>query len=181
MKKLVVALLCLLSVFSLVGSVNAAENEDKKVMVYIFTKLGCPHCEESKTYFSELSQDEEYGDMIQVKYLQVWGSDWTNVNTKNQTIMNSVAADLGAPTPDGAPFIIVGTKYYSGFSEEQMDEDIKKEIKRAYEDSKYKDPVAKYLKEPNNVVNTIVLFSILGILIAGGTALVVMSRKANKK
>lgn len=179
MKKLVVSLLCLLFVFGLMPTAYAKDEEDNKVMVYIFTKLGCPHCEESKEYFSTLSQDEKYGKMFKVKHLQVWGADWQDVNVKYQTVMNSVASDMGAKTPDGAPFIVVGEKYYAGF-ESKMDEEIKTEIERAYNSDDYKDPVAKYLKEPNNTLNTIILFSILGVIIIGGTTMVVLARKGNK-
>ena len=44
-------------------------------------------------------------------------------------------------TADGVPFIVIGKRYFSGFAE-SMQEDLKNEIKEAYESDDYEDVVA---------------------------------------
>ena len=54
--------------------------------------------------------------------------------------MNQVATELGT-SASGVPFIVVGDKYFSGFSKESSPSQLKEEIKKQYENKDYQDIV----------------------------------------
>ena len=63
----------------------------------------------------------------------------------NNELLGDVAKELGTEA-SGVPFIVVGEKYFSGFSSETSPEDLKEAIKEAYNNEDYQDVVAAVKK-----------------------------------
>ena len=101
--------------------------------VIIFRGEGCPHCEEALQWFDSI--EAEYGQYFDLETYEVWN------DTENAELMEKVGNYLGE-TPDGVPYIIIGTKTFSGFAE-SYEEDIKSSIMEEYN---------KNLEERVNVV-----------------------------
>lgn len=114
---------------------NENKEEAKKITIYLFRGEGCPHCAEAEEWFEELDKDEEYSKYYELKDFEVWYDE------NNATLMDDVAKALDTEA-NGVPFIVIGKKYFSGFSSE-MEDDIKTAIKEAYESDDYKDIVAE--------------------------------------
>lgn len=137
-----------------------------KVNVYVFRGEGCPHCEEAIEWFDNtLSNDEEYSKYYKLVKYEVWYDE------TNNELMKSVAKELGTEA-SGVPFIVVGEKYFSGFSSTSSPEQIKKAIKDAYENEDYQDVVAAVkkgisIKKDDNT-------SILPIIVVSAIAIVVV-------
>ncbi|MBQ6476836.1 MAG: hypothetical protein IJI43_00115 [Bacilli bacterium] len=131
--KLLLLALVLFIPFMVNVSADEAKEESKKVTVYLFRGDGCPHCAEAEEFFDELSKDEEYSKYYELVDYEVW------YNEKNAKFMDEVAKALDTEA-NGVPFIIIGEKYFNGYSSE-MAEDIKTAIKEAYDNKDYKDVV----------------------------------------
>lgn len=167
MKKLKLFIIGLLLVMPLFIFQTTALAESKKVNVYIFRGEGCPHCEEAIEWFEgTLAEDEEYKDLYELVKYEVWYDE------SNSELMQAVAEQLGTEA-SGVPFIVVGDKYFSGFSAQQSPEQIKTAIKEASENSKYQDIVSA-VKNGNKIVDTKEKTSILPIIIVSAVAIVVV-------
>ena len=140
-----------------------------KVNVYIFRGEGCPHCEEALEFFDELSKDEEYSKMYNLKTYEVWYDE------DNSALMKSVATALKEEV-SGVPYIVIGTKTFAGYAS-SMSGQVKDAIKAAYEDDDYKD-VVKEVKEgtfkeekyqfpivPVAIVAGVVILAVIGMVI----------------
>ncbi len=136
MKKLLASLICALSVLGFMPMAKAKENE--VVNVYMFTKDGCGYCEKALDYFSKLAADKEYGPMFNLITLEVFDGNFDVQDQDYYELLMKTAQKFDFNFK-GTPFIVVGETYFDGFTQE-YDEDIKKEIKRCYEDG-YVDPV----------------------------------------
>ena len=136
MKKLLVSLICALSVLGFMPLAKAKENE--VVNVYMFTKEGCGYCEKASEYFSKLATDKEYGPMFNLITLEVFDGNFDVQDQDYYELLMKTAQKFDFNFK-GTPFIVVGETYFDGFTQE-YDEEIKKEIKRCYEDG-YVDPV----------------------------------------
>lgn len=128
MKKLLT--LCTIAFFFLPFSVKAEEKV--KVPVYLFRGEGCPHCEDALTYFNGL--DEEDKKKIDVVKYEVW------YNEENEKLMAKVAEKLGE-TVTGVPYIVVGEKSFSGFTD-SIGEAIMDLVNEMYENDNIVDLVA---------------------------------------
>ena len=178
MKKLRLLGIILLSTFAVVlpNAVSAQE----KVNVYIFRGEGCPHCEEALEFFDKLSKDEEYSKYYNLKKYEVWYDE------DNAKLMEKVASELNE-TASGVPYIVIGKKTFSGYSEE-TGEQIKIAIKEAYDsisdtsESKktYKDVVKSVQKgttekkDKGSAVPIVITIGVAVFIIAG---LVVLTKK----
>ena len=132
MKKL--SLLLIAIVMLLIPFVVKAD-EKSKVNVYLFRGEGCPHCEEAMEWFNDtLGQDEEYSKYYKLVDYEVW------YDQDNNELMSKVAEELGTEA-NGVPFIVIGKKYFSGFSASVSPDQIKTAIKEAYDDKDYIDVV----------------------------------------
>lgn len=130
---LIIALLLILPFMIGINNVSAAKKN--KVNVYIFRGEGCPHCEEAIEWFEdELANDEEYSNYYKLVKYEVWYDE------SNKNLMDQVATELGT-SASGVPFIVVGDKYFSGFSKESSPSQLKEEIKKQYENKDYQDIV----------------------------------------
>lgn len=138
------------------------KKENKKINVYLFRGEGCPHCQEAEEWFKELDKDEEYSKYYTVVDYEVWYDE------DNAKLMDDVAKELGTEA-SGVPFIVIGEKYHSGFSTEMVDE-LKKDIKEAYESDSYKDVVKSVqkgtkaeVKKEKSVLIPIIIVSVIAI------------------
>ena len=168
MKKLFMALCCLLLVF-MPMAVRAEKNE--KIKVYIFYGDGCPHCHKAFEFFDSI--EEEYGKYYKLVKFETWYS------SSNNKMMFQVAEKLGTDTEGlGVPYIIIGDKVFEGYTE-SYDEEIKKAIKAAYESDNYEDKVKPIVDERDRK-NKETLYMACGSITALGILIVInsMSRKA---
>lgn len=88
-----------------------------KLNIYIFWGDGCPHCKHLAEFLGE--KQSEIGDKISLYTFEVWK------DKNNLAFLKSFGKFLGE-SPKGVPYIIIGNKTYSGFSE--TDEETKQEI-----------------------------------------------------
>jgi glutaredoxin len=167
MKKIKFLLIGLLLILPFVVGITNVNAASKKINVYIFRGEGCPHCEEAIEWFEDtLSKDEEYKDLYKLVKYEVWYDE------QNADLMDSVAKELGT-SASGVPFIVVGDKYFSGFSAENSPVEIKKAIKDQYEKEDYQDVVAA-VKKGASVNRGMDKGSILPIVIVSAIAVVVV-------
>lgn len=139
------------------------KKENKKINVYLFRGEGCPHCAEAEEWFKELDKDEEYSKYYQVVDYEVW------YNQENAALMEKVAKDLGTEA-NGVPFIVIGEKYFSGFSKDMAD-NIKTTIKDAYNNKNYKDVVNgtkssndKKTEKEKSILVPVILVSVFAVV-----------------
>jgi glutaredoxin len=171
MKKLLIAVCCLLLVF-IPMTTKAASKE--KVKVYIFYGDGCPHCHRAFEFFKSI--EDEYGKYYKLVKYETWYS------SSNNKMMFQVAEKMGTDTENlGVPYIIIGDKTFEGYTE-SYDEDIKKAIKDAYENDDYKDKV-KPIIDARNKENKETLYMACGSITALAILTIInaMSRKAFSK
>ena len=91
---------------------NYKESDDK-VNIYMFRGV---------TYFSTIV--DNYGDKFNLITYEVWK------NSDNAKLMDEVAKTLGEE-PNGVPYIIIGDKSFTGYSEE-MNSQIESQINKVY-------------------------------------------------
>lgn len=141
--------------------------DSKEVNLYFFRGEGCPHCEEAEQWFQSI--EEEYGSYFKVVDYETW------YNEDNAALMQKVAEARGE-TAEGVPYIIVGDKSWSGFTEsyeqeilDQITSVYAQDVSERYDIMKYLDGSApkKDAKDADKGAND-ALVLILIILIAGG-------------
>ena len=88
-----------------------------KLNIYVFWGDGCPHCKHLASFFGE--KKSEIGDKINLYSFEVWN------DKNNLAFLKSFGKFLGE-TPKGVPYLIIGNKTYSGFSD--SDDVTKQEI-----------------------------------------------------
>ena len=181
MKKLLLGILCALSLSML--NVKAAEETTKdKINVYVFTKDGCPYCEKAKTFLNSIT--DEYGKYFNLVVYEVYDAEW-NANENLKNAMDSVAKEFGDKV-NGVPYIVIGDEASWPGYQSAFDNDIKKAIKKAYENENYKDIVAPLIdnsigeKKDEHSNDTIITVAILVVLVGGIGSLVYFSRKKTK-
>ena len=82
----------------------------------------CSYCLKAVTYFSTIV--DNYGDKFNLITYEVWK------NSDNAKLMDEVAKTLGEE-PNGVPYIIIGDKSFTGYSEE-MNSQIESQINKVY-------------------------------------------------
>ena len=141
--------------------------DSKEVNLYFFRGEGCPHCEEAEQWFQSI--EEEYGSYFKVVDYETW------YNEDNAALMQKVAEARGE-TAEGVPYIIIGDKSWSGFTEsyeqeilDQIQSVYAQDVSERYDIMKYLDGSApkKDAKDADKGAND-ALVLILIILIAGG-------------
>ncbi len=139
MKRFLGLFVTILAFICLIGTVNAIEKpkvtDHEKINVYIFRGNGCPHCKDALNFFYGL--DGEYDDYFNIVTYEVWH------NQNNATLANDVAKKLG-DTFSGVPYIIVGSKSFSGFGSSTGTEIIETALTE-YKNKKYKDVVSSVI------------------------------------
>ena len=140
---------------------------DKKINVYIFRGEGCPHCEEAIEWFEgTLAEDPEYKEKYELVKYEVWYDE------DNSNLMSEVASELGTEA-SGVPFIVIGDKYFSGFSATDSPNEIKNAINEQYENKDYQD-IVKAVKNGSSIKKDKNSTSILPIVIVSAVAIVVV-------
>lgn len=151
----------------MVCQTNAFAKENKKVNVYMFRGEGCPHCEEAIEWFENtLNKDNEYSEKYELVKYEVW------YNEENNELMSEVANELGTEA-SGVPFIVIGDKYFSGFSSTESPAEIKAAIDEYYNNSDYQD-IVKAVKSGSSIKKEKENSSILPIVIISAAAIVVV-------
>ena len=148
---------------------NYKESDDK-VNVYLFRGSSCSHCFDAVTFFASIA--EEYGEYFNLKTFEVWS------NTDNADLMNKVGEKLGDEV-SGVPYIVIGKKSWSGFTDSYGDE-IKSEIKSQYEKDKSDryDILTETNQKSNDSTSNDIIAIIIIILVVGGiTTGIIMARK----
>lgn len=95
-----------------------------RVNVYLFRGKGCSHCRDFLGYVRD-TLVPEIGDKFNLITYEIWN------DTNNLELLKKVFDYVGASEESGIPFILVGDKYYSGYSEGNAAA-VKKAIEEAY-------------------------------------------------
>ncbi len=149
---------------------NYSESKDK-VNVYLFRGNTCGHCFDAVVFFSSIVA--EYGDRFNLIAYEVWS------NKDNSEVMNAVASKLGDEV-GGVPYIVVGNKSWSGYTDSYGDE-IKKAIDNEYKKdaSDRYDVIKKIGKNTKSESSSddVVSLLIIILVVAGVVAGIVYARK----
>lgn len=143
------------------------KESDDKINVYLFRGSTCSHCLEAIVFFAKNAAN--YGKYFNIVSYEVWN------NKDNATLMNKVANVLGEKA-SGVPFIVIGNKAYSGFSE-SIGNDMLNQIKTMY-DSKDKYNVLDHIEESKTSPVVIIVLIVLVILI--GVGFIIYVSKSSK-
>ena len=95
---------------------------DDQITIYLFRGKGCGYCRAYLEFMNSIS--EEYGKYFKIQSYEVWH------NSDNSKLMKEVANFMNEET-SGVPFIIIGKKVFTGYSE-TYDENIKTAITDLY-------------------------------------------------
>lgn len=175
MKKIKVIIATLILALAFVFG-QASCYADSKVNVYLFRGEGCPHCEEAIEWFNDtLSNDEEYSNYYELVQYEVW------YDQDNSELMSQVAKALDTEA-SGVPFIVIGDKYFSGFSATSSPEKIKSAIKESYNNKDYQDVVesvkkGKKLTKKDSGINILPIIIVSAIAIVAVLALVFFTKE----
>lgn len=107
-----------------------------KLNIYVFWGDGCPHCKHLANFLGE--KKSEIGDKINLYSFEVWN------DKNNLAFLKSFGKFLGE-TPKGVPYLIIGSKTYSGFSDsddatkQEIIDLIKTEAKKSNKIDKYQE------------------------------------------
>lgn len=124
-------------------------NTNKKVTLYLFRGLGCPHCEDAIEFLESIIDDYPY---LEVQTLEVWH------NKNNKELMDAVSENLDIEVSSSVPLIIIGDEYARRGFADGMENTIKNQIEKAYQSALYKDIVAEVLENnPDIQIHTEIL------------------------
>lgn len=146
------------------------EETDDQVIIYMFRGQGCSHCRDFLNFLSE--NVEEYGKYFKLVSYETWN------NSDNAKLMKKAGKKVGTEAK-GVPFIVIGNKAFSGFSEARNGADVLKSITDLYESKDRYDVIEELNKEPEGLSDGVVIAIIFGILILGFGGLILYSRKSN--
>ena len=153
---------------------NYKETDDQ-ITIYMFRGKGCGYCRKFLTFLNSIVDD--YGKYFKLESYEVWATE----NKDNADLMQNVATFMNERA-DGVPFIIIGDKVFSGYTE-SYDDDIKSAIKELYETKKDKryDVMDAYnnQKDDSDVSNVSII--VFNIIIAGALALAVAIYDSKKR
>lgn len=156
---------------------NYKETDDQAI-IYLFRGKGCAYCKKFLTYLNSIVDD--YGKYFKVVSYEVWN------DTDNAALMEKVGNLLGKRV-EGVPFIVIGDKVFTGYTESYNNE-IKEAIKKQY-DSKNEYDVMKKLAESsdneeavsNKSSDTTALIIIVNLFFtAVATVIIVLFNNKNK-
>ncbi len=123
--------------------IPVVENSEK-VTVYIFTKEGCPFCENAKSYLEDLklTSDLDFNIMI----YEVYDSVWNTKSDKLEELMLKVGKYHNKEI-NGVPYIVVGDSFEVNYFGESTGDLVKEAIISASENEEYNDIVLSIIKE----------------------------------
>lgn len=146
------------------------KEDKKKVNVYLFRGSSCSHCLDAVVYFSSIVGD--FGEYFNLKSYEVLA------NSDNSDLMQKVASKLGDEV-SGVPYVVIGNKSWSGFTDSYGDE-MKEVIKEQYDkDSKDRYDVMKKLdsKEDSSVAGDIISVIVILLVVGAITFGIIVARK----
>ena len=145
--------------------------EDKnKVNVYLFRGSSCGHCLDAVVYFSSIAKD--FGQYFNLKSYEVWA------NSDNSDLMQKVADKLDDEV-NGVPYIVIGNKSWSGFTD-SYGEEMKEVIKEQYDkDSKDRYDIMNKLdsKEDSSVAGEVIAVIVILLVVGAITFGIIVARK----
>lgn len=107
------------------------------VTFHIFHSTTCPHCKAAIKFLESIKNDYDY---LEIKTYDVSKGD-------NAALMQKVATKLDKGKITGVPFIVIGNEYTLNGYSEKRDDELKAEIKKAYENTSYIDTVEEVITE----------------------------------
>lgn len=139
MKKLVLAFI---SVLLMVGMMPVVKAKDK-VQVYMFTKIGCGHCETGYNVFADL--EKKHPDEFNFNAIVVFDESWQTLDEDARKLLSGVYEEFGDdPNMASTPTLVIGEFYTQGLPRDE--EAIYKEIEKASKNPK-KDKVKEIAKK----------------------------------
>ena len=136
---------------------TTSTKESKEVKIYFFRGQGCSHCAEAEEWFKSI--EEEYGKYFEIVDYEVW------YDNDNKELMERVAEKRGEKA-EGVPYLIIGNKSWSGFTEDYKEE-ILAQVKSEFEVNvadRY--DIIKLLKVPekksNDALSLIIILAVTG-------------------
>lgn len=152
---------------------------DNQATIYLFRGHGCAYCSKFLTYLADTLLDK-YGDYFKVVTYEVW------YDSSNSDLMDQVANFMGDDA-SGVPYIIIGDKTFTGYSE-SMNSEIESAIKDLYDSEDRYDvfkEIAKSSTETNSKTNTstnvvpIIIWDIVITIIS--IIIIIYNNNKNKK
>lgn len=83
-------------------------------VIYIFWGDGCPHCEVARPFLARLAEQHPG---VELREFEVW------YDQGNQELFMALASKMGFQ-PSGVPTIVIGERYWIGFSEQLAGQEI---------------------------------------------------------
>lgn len=152
------------------------EETDDQITIYLFRGKGCGYCRAFLEFMNSIT--DEYGKYFKIVSYEVW------YNTDNAELMEKTAKFLNKEA-SGVPFVIIGDKVFSGYTESYNDS-IKSEIKKLY-NSKDRYDVFEEMekegdtsKESNTSSITVILYNLAFVVISTIAIIVFNNYKFNK-
>lgn len=101
------------------------ENDDQ-VIIYVFRGQGCQFCRGFLNFINGIYEDE--GEKFRIVSFETWN------DATNATLLVDTAEFMGVEEPEktGVPFIIIGDKYFPGFTEERYGDAVLEAIDEEY-------------------------------------------------
>ena len=147
------------------GDAASVSEQSKEVKVYLFRGEGCPHCQEAEEWFASI--EEEYGNLFEVVDYETW------YDSNNAELMQKVAEARGE-TAEGVPYIIIGNKSWSGFTESyesemiaQIQSEYEVDVNDRYDALKGIDGKNSNKKEEKNTGSDVLALIIILVVVAG--------------
>lgn len=148
------------------------EETDDQAVIYLFRGHNCGYCHSFLEFLNSIV--DEYGKYFRLEAYEVWYTE------NNSELMSEVASYFGE-SASGVPFIVIGDKVFSGYTESYNDSiisAIKETYKNGNKNDVFKEMKKAEIKEKITDIITKVLpiISIIGILALG-----LYFNKQNKK
>lgn len=108
--------------------------DENAVVVSVFFRSSCPHCQALHEYLSELKKDSTIASkFIVADYETTQIVDGNEVSKEDVSALLDKVADYFDFHIDGVPFYVIGEKYYSGFGDSSKEE-LRERILELYND-----------------------------------------------
>lgn len=148
------------------------EETDDQAVIYLFRGHNCGYCHSFLEFLNSIV--DEYGKYFRLEAYEVWYTE------NNSELMSEVASYFGE-SASGVPFIVIGDKVFSGYTESYNDSiisAIKETYRNGNKNDVFKEMKKAEIKEKITDIITKVLpiISIIGILALG-----LYFNKQNKK
>ena len=114
-------LILIFTIFTFLGFTNNVFANDNEVKAYFFYGNGCPHCEKEEAFFESI---KDVYPTLKIEKFEIY------YNRENISLMKEVSNKLNA-NAGGVPFLIIGDKYFIGYSEGVTSIEIEEQIKYA--------------------------------------------------